>query len=106
MFIFMQMSRLLQSSILHARAYYQHQIESSGEIFNWLTILWERGFHHDNPQGSIWLCSYFQLSVMAKFCLKFFILLQNMIQFFSWTYTLDVIIFCFFSFSLLSCKCS
>ncbi|XP_022155534.1 uncharacterized protein LOC111022655 isoform X3 [Momordica charantia] len=29
--------------------FYQNQIEMSGEIFSWLSILWVRGFHHDNP---------------------------------------------------------
>ncbi|XP_038906254.1 uncharacterized protein LOC120092116 isoform X2 [Benincasa hispida] len=28
---------------------HQNQIEMSGEIFSWLSILWVRGFHHDNP---------------------------------------------------------
>lgn len=28
---------------------HQNQIEVSGEIFSWLSILWVRGFHHDNP---------------------------------------------------------
>lgn len=50
---------LLQSFTLHGNfvssvmgADYKNQIESKGEIFNWLAILWERGFHHDNPQGN------------------------------------------------------
>ncbi|GAV91703.1 hypothetical protein CFOL_v3_35093, partial [Cephalotus follicularis] len=29
---------------------HQNQIDPLGEIFNWLSILWVRGFHHDNPQ--------------------------------------------------------
>ncbi|KAA8525977.1 hypothetical protein F0562_007922 [Nyssa sinensis] len=29
---------------------YQNQMETLGGIFNWLSILWERGFYHDNPQ--------------------------------------------------------
>ncbi|KAL5551309.1 hypothetical protein UlMin_001485 [Ulmus minor] len=52
-----QVSLLLQSSTSHVisasfgkEAKDQNQIETSGEIFNWLAILWERGFHHDNPQ--------------------------------------------------------
>ncbi|KAF3448239.1 hypothetical protein FNV43_RR08952 [Rhamnella rubrinervis] len=52
-----QVSLLLQSFTLHGKfvssvmgADYKNQIESKGEIFNWLAILWERGFHHDNPQ--------------------------------------------------------
>ncbi|QCD81368.1 tRNA guanine-N1--methyltransferase [Vigna unguiculata] len=28
----------------------QHQFETYGEPFDWLSILWERGLHHDNPQ--------------------------------------------------------
>ncbi|XP_058009472.1 uncharacterized protein LOC131168902 [Hevea brasiliensis] len=28
----------------------QNQIETSGELFSWLTILWQLGLHHDNPQ--------------------------------------------------------
>lgn len=31
---------------------HENQIEKKGEIFNWLAILWERGFHHENPQGN------------------------------------------------------
>ncbi|KAK0586912.1 hypothetical protein LWI29_014296 [Acer saccharum] len=27
-----------------------NQMETSGEIFEWLSILWERGFRHGNPQ--------------------------------------------------------
>ncbi|KAG2408431.1 uncharacterized protein HKW66_Vig0032530 [Vigna angularis] len=29
----------------------QFQFEMSGEPFDWLSILWDRGLHHDNPQG-------------------------------------------------------
>lgn len=50
---------LLQYSSSHGNntssisgAVYQNQIETPGEIFNWLAILWERGFNHDNPQGN------------------------------------------------------
>lgn len=53
------MSLLLQYSSSHGNntssisgAVYQNQIETPGEIFNWLAILWERGFNHDNPQGN------------------------------------------------------
>ncbi|KAL9326764.1 hypothetical protein ACSQ67_007409 [Phaseolus vulgaris] len=28
----------------------QYQFETYGETFDWLSILWERGLHHDNPQ--------------------------------------------------------
>lgn len=52
-----QVSLLLQYSSSHgdntssiSGAVYQNQIETPGEIFNWLAILWERGFNHDNPQ--------------------------------------------------------
>jgi tRNA guanosine-2'-O-methyltransferase len=31
---------------------HQSQIEASGGVFNWLSILWERGFCHDNPLGT------------------------------------------------------
>nr|XP_048320592.1 uncharacterized protein LOC107430356 isoform X2 [Ziziphus jujuba var. spinosa] len=52
-----QVSLLLQSftsyddfaSSLIGAEHEKHS-ESKGEIFNWLAILWERGFHHDNPQ--------------------------------------------------------
>ncbi|KAK7262184.1 hypothetical protein RJT34_29746 [Clitoria ternatea] len=29
---------------------HQNQFEIYGETFDWLSILWERGLHHDNPQ--------------------------------------------------------
>ncbi|KAK4844740.1 hypothetical protein QYF36_023863 [Acer negundo] len=29
---------------------HSNQMETSGEIFEWLSILWERGFRHGNPQ--------------------------------------------------------
>ena len=53
----MQVSKLLQfcesndnlpSSI---SGVHPNQMETSSEIFEWLSILWERGFHHGNPQG-------------------------------------------------------
>nr|XP_011465219.1 PREDICTED: uncharacterized protein LOC101309934 [Fragaria vesca subsp. vesca] len=51
-----QISLLLQNSSSDANntisvsgALHQNQIENPGEIFNWLAILWERGFNHDNP---------------------------------------------------------
>lgn len=36
----------------------QNQIETSGELFSWLTILWRLGFRHDNPQGILDLLAY------------------------------------------------
>lgn len=27
-------------------------MEASADIFGWLSILWERGFLHDNPHGT------------------------------------------------------
>ncbi|ONI06355.1 hypothetical protein PRUPE_5G055400 [Prunus persica] len=52
-----QVSLLLQYSTTHRNittsvtgAVHQSHIETPGEIFNWLAILWERGFRHDNPQ--------------------------------------------------------
>lgn len=30
---------------------YRTWMDSSQEIFEWLAVLWERGFCHDNPQG-------------------------------------------------------
>ncbi|KAL6279881.1 hypothetical protein ACE6H2_016762 [Prunus campanulata] len=52
-----QVSLLLQYSTTHRKittsvtgAVHQSHIETPGEIFNWLAILWERGFRHDNPQ--------------------------------------------------------
>ncbi|XP_022934778.1 uncharacterized protein LOC111441850 isoform X1 [Cucurbita moschata] len=29
--------------------FHQNQIKMSGEIFSWISILWVRGFHHENP---------------------------------------------------------
>lgn len=55
----LQVSLLLQFSISHVNfaslvngGVHQNQIQTSSEIFNWLSILWERGFCHDNPQGT------------------------------------------------------
>ncbi|XP_062146057.1 uncharacterized protein LOC133854045 isoform X2 [Alnus glutinosa] len=51
-----QVSLLLQFSMSHVNfassvdgGVHQSQIEASGAVFNWLSILWERGFCHDNP---------------------------------------------------------
>lgn len=30
---------------------FQAQMESWEGILHWMTVLWERGFTHDNPQG-------------------------------------------------------
>ncbi|KAM2624414.1 hypothetical protein TB1_031395 [Malus domestica] len=38
------------ASSVSGEVLHQNLIESPGEIFSWLAILWERGFHHDNPQ--------------------------------------------------------
>ncbi|XP_040986583.1 uncharacterized protein LOC121234635 isoform X3 [Juglans microcarpa x Juglans regia] len=51
-----QVSLLLQFSMSHVNfaslvdGIHRNQCEIMGEIFNWLSILWERGFCHDNPQ--------------------------------------------------------
>ncbi|KAG7955622.1 hypothetical protein I3843_11G082000 [Carya illinoinensis] len=51
-----QVSLLLQFSMSHVNfaslvdGIHRNQSEIMGEIFNWLSILWERGFCHDNPQ--------------------------------------------------------
>ncbi|KAJ7952593.1 tRNA/rRNA methyltransferase (SpoU) family protein [Quillaja saponaria] len=51
-----QVSLLLQFSVSRVNygrptnGAHQNQFEASSEIFNWLSILWERGFCHDNPQ--------------------------------------------------------
>ncbi|XP_062073868.1 uncharacterized protein LOC133778060 isoform X2 [Humulus lupulus] len=51
-----QVSLLLQSSTSHVDfassngGKNQNHLEISGEIFDWLAILWERGLQHDNPQ--------------------------------------------------------
>ncbi|KAK4262528.1 hypothetical protein QN277_028078 [Acacia crassicarpa] len=51
-----QVSLLLQFSLSYLKSesntseVHQTQIENCGEIFDWLSILWERGLHHDNPQ--------------------------------------------------------
>lgn len=52
-----QITLLLQFSLPHdnlpgstGRAH-QNWIKPSGEIFDWLSVLWERGFCHGNPQG-------------------------------------------------------
>lgn len=31
--------------------FHQDQFEVCGQPFDWLSILWERGLQHDNPQG-------------------------------------------------------
>ncbi|KAK6251036.1 hypothetical protein SCA6_005041 [Theobroma cacao] len=33
-----------------SRGVHQNQSETWGEVFSWLSILWKRGFCHDNPQ--------------------------------------------------------
>ncbi|XP_028956801.1 uncharacterized protein [Malus domestica] len=38
------------ASSVSGEVLHQNLIESPGESFSWLAILWERGFHHDNPQ--------------------------------------------------------
>lgn len=57
-FHLLQVSLLLQISVSHVNfashidGIHRNQSEIVGEIFNWLSILWERGFCHDNPQGT------------------------------------------------------
>lgn len=55
--VFSQISLLLQNPTSinfdsFTGGVHQNQIEMSGEIFSWLSILWVRGFHHDNPLGT------------------------------------------------------
>ncbi|KAF7828486.1 putative methyltransferase TARBP1 [Senna tora] len=51
-----QVSLLLQFSLSYVKLesntceVHQDLFEKCREIFNWLSILWERGLHHDNPQ--------------------------------------------------------
>ncbi|XP_043812569.1 uncharacterized protein LOC110629722 isoform X3 [Manihot esculenta] len=52
-----QINLLLQFSVSYdnfassiCRVVCQNQIETSSELFSWLTILWRLGFGHDNPQ--------------------------------------------------------
>jgi hypothetical protein len=35
----------------HIYRAFHAQMESVEGIFHWMTVLWERGFTHDNPQG-------------------------------------------------------
>ncbi|CAJ2663943.1 unnamed protein product [Trifolium pratense] len=51
-----QVSLMLQFSESHLNVatniskVHQDQFETYGDPFDWLSILWERGLHHDNPQ--------------------------------------------------------
>ncbi|KAI4327194.1 hypothetical protein L6164_019684 [Bauhinia variegata] len=59
-----QVSLLLQFSALYLNVESSvsevHQsIEIFGEVFNWLSILWERGLRHDNPQVRCLIMQYF-----------------------------------------------
>ncbi|OIV94093.1 hypothetical protein TanjilG_05473 [Lupinus angustifolius] len=45
-----QVSLLLQFSGSYISEVHENQVEIYGETFSWLSILWERGLHHDNPQ--------------------------------------------------------
>lgn len=36
----------------------QNLTEASTDIFGWLSVLWERGFLHDNPHGTSILLLY------------------------------------------------
>ncbi|XVF51863.1 hypothetical protein PTKIN_Ptkin04bG0218100 [Pterospermum kingtungense] len=52
-----QINLLLQFSISHdnfvsaiSKGVHQNQSETWDEVFSWLSILWKRGFCHDNPQ--------------------------------------------------------
>lgn len=35
---------------------YHNRMATAEQISEWLAILWERGFCHDNPQGTINYC--------------------------------------------------
>lgn len=55
---FLQINLLLQFSVSHdnfvsaiSKGVHQNQSETWDEVFSWLSILWKRGFCHDNPQG-------------------------------------------------------
>lgn len=57
-FGFLQITSLLQFSVSHdnfvsaiSGSMHQTQSETWAEVFSWLSILWKRGFCHDNPQG-------------------------------------------------------
>ncbi|PPD75236.1 hypothetical protein GOBAR_DD27830 [Gossypium barbadense] len=56
-FGFLQITSLLQFSVSHdnfvsaiSGSMHQTQSETWAEVFSWLSILWKRGFCHDNPQ--------------------------------------------------------
>lgn len=36
---------------------YHSRMATAEQIFEWLAILWERGFCHDNPLGTIYYCN-------------------------------------------------
>lgn len=36
---------------------HHNRMATAEQIFEWLAILWERGFFHDNPQGTIYCCN-------------------------------------------------
>jgi hypothetical protein len=42
----------------HIYRAFHGQMESVEGIFHWMTVLWERGFTHDNPQGYYCLCTW------------------------------------------------
>lgn len=54
---------------------FQNQMSSVEEVFNWLSILWERGLCHDNPQGTSTLLV---MHTMQSVCSKHYIITQHM----------------------------
>lgn len=55
-FLSLQITLLLHSSFpcddSLSGVHDQNHMEASTDIFGWLSILWERGFLHDNPHGT------------------------------------------------------
>lgn len=57
---FLQLNLLLQFSVSNNnftsyifRGFHQKQTDILREAFSWVTILWQLGFQHDNPQGTL-----------------------------------------------------
>lgn len=51
-------SSCLDSSNHRTKRVFPARMETLEEIFNWLAVLWDRGFCHDNPQGTLTFLVY------------------------------------------------
>lgn len=51
-------SSCLDSPNHGTRRVFPAKMETLEEIFNWLAVLWDRGFCHDNPQGTLTFLVY------------------------------------------------